>query len=362
MIFQSTHRPDAPPATAATRRDEHHGIRTIGRLIMLCAVGLVISAMLLVGTALQVMRSIDQADLATERLRAANAIDAMVAIHGSLTETHAIALGQVAGLSGAHLSTRLQADTLTQQIPLLADQGPSGSYLTWTRSNMAEQIFRQFAPVRLPIIGAMLLLVLGVLLKMRQVVTDIERQRQLAHRQSRSDVVTGLANRLAFETALSDLALGAPPFAIIILDLDHFKDINDAFGHPAGDEVLRVVGARLSRLLDAGDLLARLGGDEFVMLCTSRSTQPALTVLAQHCITAIEQPIPIEDSTVRVGVSLGIVPAAALHLLPSTLMGAADAALYRAKSAPGSAFRFAGEAQTSSGPSLPLAAQFLATA
>ncbi len=330
---------------------------------MLCSVGLVVAAILLVGTAFQVMRSLDQADLANERLRAANAIDTMVAIHGSLSDTHFVALGKVAGLSNAHLSSRLETDPRIQQIPLLAGQGPSGSYLTWTRSDLAQQVFRQFAPVRLPIIGGMLLLVLGVLLKMRQVVADIERQRQLAHRQSRSDVVTGLANRLAFETALDDLALSSTPFAILILDLDRFKDINDAFGHPAGDEVLRVVGARLSRLLEAGDLLARLGGDEFVMLCTSRTAQRELTMLAQYCVTAIEQPIQLGGSMVRVGVSLGIVPAATVHLPPSTLMGAADAALYRAKTAPGSAFRFAGEQAAQPGAAaLPLAPHLLATA
>ena len=343
MIFQATDRPGEPSAKAAARRDEHHGIKTIGRLVLLCAVGLVIAAILLIGTAVQVARSLDQADLAAERLRAANAIDEIAAMNGPLTDAGAITLGRIAGLSNAHLSTKLTNDPTTQQIPLLAGQGPSGSYLTWTRSNLAEQIFRQFAPIRLPIIGGMLLLVLGVLIKMRRVVADIEHQRQLAHRLSRSDVVTGLANRLAFQTALDGLAGSATPFAIIIFDLDRFKDINDAFGHAAGDGVLRTVGERLSRLLNAGDLLARLGGDEFVMLCTSRPTPPALTTLAQHCIAAIEQPIQLEGRSVRVGVSLGIVSAAALDLPPATLMGAADAALYRAKSARGSAFRFAGD-------------------
>jgi diguanylate cyclase (GGDEF)-like protein len=343
MTFQATDRPGEPSATAAARRDEHHGIRTIGRLVLLCAVGLVLAAILLIGTAVQVLRSLDQADLVTERLRAANAIDAMAAMNGPLTDAGAITLGRIAGLDDAHLSNTLSDGSTIQQIPLLAGQGPSGSYLTWTRSNLTEQIFRQFAPVRLPIIAGMLLLVLGVMIKLRRVVADIERQRQLAHRQSRSDVVTGLSNRLAFETALDALAGGATPFAIIIFDLDRFKDINDAFGHAAGDDVLRIVGDRLSRLLNPGDLLARLGGDEFVILCTSRPTTLALTVLAQHCIAAVELPIQLGGQTVRVGVSLGIVPAAALDLPPATLMGAADAALYRAKSARGSTFRFAGD-------------------
>lgn len=342
MTFLSMDSLRVPPAPAAATPDDHNSIRTVGRLVLFCALVLVVSAGLLVGTALQVMRSIDQADLDAERQRAANALDRMTDDLGPLTPSGAELLGQLAGLRNAHLAPAMSTDSAEQQIPLLG-RGPAGSYLVWTRTSMAEQVFRQFAPIRLPIIAIMLLLVFGVLMRLRAIIVDIEWRRRLAHQQSRSDVVTGLANRLAFETALDELAGGPTPFAIILFDLDRFKTVNDAFGHAAGDDVLRAVGARLSRLLQAGDLLARLGGDEFVMLCTSRADAPALRILAQQCIAAIEQPIQLEGRALRVGTSLGIVPAAALHLPPATLMGAADAALYRAKAVPGSASRFAGE-------------------
>jgi diguanylate cyclase (GGDEF)-like protein len=346
MIFQSSTRHGVPFAPAAERRGEHRGIKTIGRLVLLCAIGLVVSAFLLVMTALQVVQSLDRTDLATERQRAANAVDVMTATDGPLTADRAIVLGRIAGLHDAHLSHELTTTPRVEQIPLLAGQGPSGSYLTWTRSAMAEQIFLQFAPIRLPIIGGMLLLVLGVMLKLRHVVADIERQRRLAFQQSRSDVMTGLANRLAFETALADLVADKAPFAIILFDLDRFKEINDVHGHAAGDEVLRAVGVRLSRLLEGEDLLARLGGDEFVLLSRERSDRTALAALAQKCIAAVEKPIQLDRRSVRVGVSLGIVPSDALDLPPDTLMGAADAALYRAKSLRGSGFRFAGDEPT----------------
>ncbi|UJW84512.1 GGDEF domain-containing protein [Devosia sp. SL43] len=341
MILQSLTRRGAP--LARERRGEHRGIKTIGRLVLLCAVGLVVSAFLLVMTALQVVQSLDRADLATERQRAANAVDIMTATGGPLTHDQVIILGRIAGLDDAHLSYELTSTPRVEQIPLLAGQGPSGSYLTWTRSGMAEQVFLQYAPIRLPIIGGMLLLVLGVMFKLRQVVADIERQRRQAFQQSRSDVMTGLANRLAFETALADLVADKTRFAILLFDLDRFKEINDLHGHAAGDGVLRAIGTRLSRLLEDGDLLARLGGDEFVVLSTGHSDRAALAALAQRCIATIEQPIQLEKQAVRVGVSLGIVPADALDLPPDTLMGAADAALYRAKSSPGSSFRFAGD-------------------
>ena len=342
MIVQPSTQLGASPAYAAARRDEHRGIKTIGRLVLLCAVGLVVAAILLVTTALQVVQSLDQADLAAERQRAANAIDAMTEIHGPLSESDAIALGRAASLRDAHLSHGRNTTARVEQIPLVAGQGPSGSYLTWTRSAMAEQVFLRFAPIRLPIIGAMLVLVLGVMFKLRQIVADIERQRRLAFQQSRSDVVTGLANRLAFETALDELAAAPAPFAIVLFDLDRFKEINDLYGHAAGDEVLRTVGIRLSRLLQAGDVLARLGGDEFGLLSTGRFDKTALTALAQRCIASIERPIQLMGRPVTVGVSLGIVPAGARPLPPAALMAAGDAALYDAKAIAGSSFRFAG--------------------
>ena len=342
MFIQSIERPGTLPVTAAGRRDEHHGIKTIGRLVLLCAVGLVIAAVLLVGTAFQVARSLDETDLAAERLRAANAIDAMVAAGGRLTDEDAALLGHIGGLEHAHLTNVLATDPTLQQIPLLGGQGPSGSYLTWTRATIAEQVFLRFAPVRLPIIGGMLLLVLGVLIRLRRIVGDIERQRRLAHRQSRSDPMTGLANRLAFDTMLADLTAAGTSFALLVLDLDRFKEINDALGHPAGDEVLRTVGARLSRLLGPADLLARIGGDEFTLLRLASDDRTALGALARECIAAVERPIIVGGRTIRVGASLGIVRAQAQQV-PVTLVAMADAALYHAKSRPGSAFHFAGE-------------------
>ena len=343
MLTQSIQQPGTLPAMAAGRRDEHHGIRTIGRLVLLCAVGLVVAAVLLVATAFQVARSLDETDLAAERQRAANAVDAMAAAAGPLTDADIVLLGHIGGLKQAHLTYALAADPTLQQIPLLDGQGPSGSYLTWTRATIAEQVFLRFAPIRLPIIGGMLLLVLTVLIQLRRVVGDIERQRRLAHRQSRSDTMTGLANRLAFDTMLGDLAASRASFALLVLDLDRFKEINDALGHPAGDEVLRTVGARLSRLLGPGDLLARVGGDEFALLRVTSVDQTALGALARDCIAAVERPINVAGRSIHVGASLGIVQADAQRA-PESLIALADAALYHAKSRPGSAFHFAGNA------------------
>ena len=169
-----------------------------------------------------------------------------------------------------------------------------------------------------------------------------ERVHFLAHR----DPLTGLFNRRYFHERLGEAIRGAEmtgqPLALHLIDLDRFKEINDLYGHAAGDEVLRTVGIRLSRLLQAGDVLARLGGDEFGLLSTGRFDRTALTALAQRCIASIERPIQLMGRPVTVGVSLGIVPAGARPLPPAALMAAGDAALYDAKAIAGSSFRFAG--------------------
>lgn len=342
MLFQSTDRSDAPPDRRAMS-GEHNGIKRIGRLVLLCVGVLVVSSILLTGTALQAMYSIDQANLDAERQRAANAIDIISAEMGPLTDESVALLGRIAGLRDAHLATTVSTDPSERQIPLMAGEGASGNLLTWTRSATGNNLLRKFAPIRVPIIAGMLLLMLGLLIRLRHLVTDIERQRRLAHRQSRSDVVTGLANRLAFETALTECTVGEAPFAVLLFDLDRFKAINDAFGHAAGDDVLRVVGARLSALLGAGDLLARLGGDEFVLLSSSRTEREALERLARDCIAAIEAPVQMAGRAIWVGISLGVAMSTAPHRGPLDLVAQADAALYRAKARPGSGFCFVGD-------------------
>lgn len=342
MFFQWGPRPGATPAMAVASRQEHKGIKAIGRMVQICAGVLLLSAALLIGTALQVVHSIDQADLEAERLRAGNAIDAMTMADGPLTEASAVMLGRIAGLHDAHLAAKASDSPGMQQIPLLGAQGPSGSYLVWTRTGLGNRIFLQFAPIRLPIIAGMLLTVLVVLLRTLRIVGDIERQRRLAHVQSRQDALTGLANRLALDGRMTELTMAGTRFSVIGLDLDRFKHINDAFGHAAGDTVLREIGTRLAALMEPQDLLARVGGDEFVMLRVSRPDIAALTELARQSIAAVEQPIRIDGRTMTVGVSLGIVPPVATAHLPAALVDMADAALYRAKSRPGSAFNFAG--------------------
>jgi diguanylate cyclase (GGDEF)-like protein/PAS domain S-box-containing protein len=154
--------------------------------------------------------------------------------------------------------------------------------------------------------------------------------------QARLDSLTGLANRREFDERLG-LALGrsrrqGSAVALMYMDIDHFKRVNDGHGHAAGDEVLRVFGQRLGACVRSGDLVARLGGDEFVVLIEDLSAPETAEAIAAKLIEAMSEGIAVEGTVLHVTASIGIAYSA--HpAVTKTLMAAADAALYAAKSA-----------------------------
>ncbi|WP_176943832.1 sensor domain-containing diguanylate cyclase [Pseudoxanthomonas sp. CF125] len=154
--------------------------------------------------------------------------------------------------------------------------------------------------------------------------------------QAHLDSLTGLANRRQFDERLTH-ALGRSrrqglAVALMYMDIDHFKQVNDTHGHAAGDEVLRVFGQRLSACVRAGDLVARLGGDEFVVLIEDLSAPETAEAIAGKLIEAMSEDIVVEGTTLHVTTSIGIAYSA--HpAVAKNLTAAADAALYAAKSA-----------------------------
>ncbi|MBS0556332.1 MAG: diguanylate cyclase [Proteobacteria bacterium] len=151
---------------------------------------------------------------------------------------------------------------------------------------------------------------------------------------ARSDMLTGLSNRRDFDEKL-ERALsrrnGAPhPLALMMIDLDRFKEINDTLGHLAGDTVLKVIATRLREAAYDIDVLARLGGDEFAILIGDASVAQAAELLAARLKVAMARPIPITGSTVNVTLSIGIAYCNG-ELSARDLTHLADRALYTAK-------------------------------
>jgi diguanylate cyclase (GGDEF)-like protein/PAS domain S-box-containing protein len=153
--------------------------------------------------------------------------------------------------------------------------------------------------------------------------------------QALHDALTGLPNRSLFGDRLRQALLAArrnqKMFGVLLLDLDRFKDINDALGHDRGDSLLQEVTARLRGVLRATDTIARLGGDEFAVLTTDAKHPDDIVATARKILAALEGPFAIADQMVETGASIGI----AMYPLhgddPSTLLRRADVAMYVAK-------------------------------
>ena len=157
-----------------------------------------------------------------------------------------------------------------------------------------------------------------------------DRARFLAH----YDELTGLANRRLFRETLDARfqAPEAPSIALLCLDLDRFKAVNDTRGHPTGDRLLAAVARRLERQVRAGDLCARLGGDEFAVVLWGADAALARAI-ADRIVGEVSQPYAIDGHQLEVGVSIGIAMAWPAATSYEAVLKDADAALYRAKAA-----------------------------
>ena len=166
-----------------------------------------------------------------------------------------------------------------------------------------------------------------------------ERIRHLAH----FDALTDLPNRASFyermESVVSHLRR-SESVAILSLDLDHFKNINDTLGHPIGDRLLQAAAERMRSCVRGEDIVARLGGDEFAIVQIPSEQSPSITALAARVIEVVGAPYDIDDHQVVVGASVGIAIAPADGREPDVLMKNADLALYRAKADGGGTYRF----------------------
>jgi len=150
------------------------------------------------------------------------------------------------------------------------------------------------------------------------------------------DSLTGLGNRLLFkeqlEEALKDVSVASHPLAVLFLDLDGFKAVNDTLGHSIGDLLLKSVAAKLRDILPRTDRIARLGGDEFAILQISAAQPGSSIALAEKIIEVVGQPNSIDGHDVTVGASVGIAVARPGDINTENFLKSADLAMYSAKS------------------------------
>ena len=178
---------------------------------------------------------------------------------------------------------------------------------------------------------------------------DEERARQLSEANARlaqlstTDALTGVANRRVLDDLVESWAnsiVPPSPYAVLMVDVDRFKNINDSLGHAAGDTLLKVIATRLTQLLRKTDMVARLGGDEFVVLLENCIDAAMLANIATRALSAINETLCIENCCFQVRGSIGISMYPEDCQDAATMLKHADAAMYLAKSKGKNNFQF----------------------
>ena len=173
----------------------------------------------------------------------------------------------------------------------------------------------------------------GALVSFTDITSRKRAETQLAH-QALHDPLTGMANRTLFLDRLG-LAVARLPrrptsLAVLFLDLDGFKEVNDTYGHSAGDRAIVIIADRIRSVLRPGDTAARLGGDEFTILCEDIAAPEDAIAIAERVLSAVAEPVELPESPVNLSTSVGIAISGE-SAAPEALLRAADGAMYLAK-------------------------------
>jgi diguanylate cyclase (GGDEF)-like protein len=235
---------------------------------------------------------------------------------------------------------RLEIVTARPENPLGRRDIPSpdgsvNAWLSWTPEQPGDAMIHQFAWA----LGAVILLFVAlfayVFHRLRSAAQQIAVRESQIHRLAGQDELSGLPNRRTFDLRLdqelAQLGRTKSKLAVLMLDLDRFKAVNDTYGHNAGDELIRQVANRLTTILRLGDTVARLGGDEFGIIQTHMGAPNASAGLGQRILDALTAPFEIGGVAVSIGCSIGIAHAPQDGTDRSTLLRLADTALYQAK-------------------------------
>jgi diguanylate cyclase (GGDEF)-like protein/PAS domain S-box-containing protein len=261
-------------------------------------------------------------------------------INPSGCEMFGYAREELLGLDAAALSSGMPPYTqpdVGRWIAKARAEGPQT--FEWQCRGKGGRIFWAEICVRLAAFGGA-----DVVLATLRDISDRKQVERRIRRMARQDALTGLPNRGVFVDAVEGTIARATRdgtgFAVLLLDLDHFKDVNDTLGHPAGDDLLRGVAARLRGAVRDSDIVARFGGDEFAVLMPEVRDDAGAAAVAAKLIAALEPSFSIQGNDIRIGTSIGIAMGTPAERSVEAMLGHADVALYRAKADGRGAYRF----------------------
>jgi diguanylate cyclase (GGDEF)-like protein len=246
----------------------------------------------------------------------------------AITRPDAILLDiEMPGLDGHQVLARLKADADLRDIPVvfLTGRTSTADMVAGLRAGAHDYLKKPFEP-------AELIARVGGAVRIKRLQDELRVRNEQLDRLSRIDGLTGLANRRHIDEQLrrevSTAVRHHQSIAVLMLDIDHFKRVNDLEGHPAGDEVLRVFASRVQSACRDGDTPGRWGGEEFVVIAPQTDVSGAMTLAERIRSLVAEAPIDLGARSLSITVSIGC---AAGRQLGSELIAAADAALYRSK-------------------------------
>jgi diguanylate cyclase (GGDEF)-like protein/PAS domain S-box-containing protein len=337
---------DAAASRASAAGDQADSRADTGSLAALAAAMLLIAALAWgIRRAGRRSRTVEQRirDRSAERFRAlvqnATEVIAVVDTRGTILDVTGAALQRVLGydreaIVGGNLANLVPEGDHARMRAALARIATPGARPRITEWEVAH---RDGRVVHLEAVGNNMLhddTVGGLVLTLRDVTERRAMEERLRH-QAFHDGLTGLANRSLFEDrvgpALDRSRRSGAGVAVLFVDVDDFKTVNDSLGHAVGDQLLTEVAQRVALALRSGDTAARLGGDEFAVLLEAAGASTASEV-AERILAALAEPVSIEGRALSVGASIGVACAAPAECDAAALLRGADIAMYAAKS------------------------------
>ncbi|WP_072397618.1 EAL domain-containing protein [Hyphomicrobium sp. CS1GBMeth3] len=253
-------------------------------------------------------------------------------------------LAQAYLLDGVRFSRSGKITTLEQSYPLKTEAGEILGSFVWVPDLPGRGILAKVLPVMAAGLAGIGLAIWFLIRRLGRAYTELMSSEAQAKHLAFHDTLTGLANRAYFnerlEMALAEIRNGGGQLALMFLDLDRFKQVNDSLGHAAGDALIRDLAAKLKSNLRPGDTLARIGGDEFAIVMRDMHGRHEVEALCRNIVAAATAPFDVLGGQARVGISIGVAVAPGAGLDRSELARKADIALYQAKRNGGLGFEF----------------------
>lgn len=237
--------------------------------------------------------------------------------------------------TGLRYSIENLLGTNEHSYPLRSSAGQTIGYFIWQPYRPGSTVMSQIAPAVVGIVLLMLGIMAALLALLRFRSQKLHASEARMNFLALHDSLTGLPNRVDFNDQLDQTLSNAKhgPVALLYLDLDRFKQVNDTLGHPVGDELIRQFTGRLKAVVDNRAVIARIGGDEFTLIVRKFTHLAEIEVLCEEIITAVRHPFDIDGNHIFIGVSIGVALASEDGTERTELVRKADIALYHAKTA-----------------------------